>query len=301
MPEIIRFVVEEKYDGTNAGRYLRTVCKLSARTLALLKRTEGSLLSNGKLLRSVDKVYAGNIVEIHLPSEENTIVPVKGELDVLYEDSFLVIVNKPHSMPVHPVKVHQEDTLANVVAYRYRDCKSEFVFRAVNRLDRDTSGIVIIAKDRHTASLMQKTDIDKHYLAVCHGVTQEIGTVDKPIAIAQNSKIVRCVCDEGQSAITHYQRIKSFSDATILNLTLETGRTHQIRCHMSYLGHPLFGDDLYGGSRDLIKRQALHCTSVSFIHPFSGERVDVKADMPDDIQSLIYVLTVGDIVEESKK
>ncbi len=292
MPELLRFIVEEKYNDTNAGRYLRTVCRLSARTLALLKRTTGSILCNGKLLRTIDKIYAGDIIEITLPSEKNEITPVAGELDVIYEDEFLIVVNKPFGMPVHPVKVHQEDTLANIIAYKYMN--SEFVFRASNRLDRDTSGAVIIAKDRHTASLLQKTEIEKHYTAVCHGIPDECGTLDAPIALREDSKIVRTVCEDGQKAVTHYKVIKKLNDGAVLDLWLETGRTHQIRCHMSYIGHPLFGDDLYNGSKELISRQALHCRSVSFVHPVSGEYLSLTTELPFDITRLINMLAGGD-------
>lgn len=292
MPELLRFIVEEKYNDTNAGRYLRTVCRLSARTLALLKRTTGSILCNGKLLRTIDKIYTGDIIEITLPSEKNEITPVEGNLDIIYEDEFLIVVNKPFGMPVHPVKVHQEDTLANIIAYKYMN--SEFVFRASNRLDRDTSGAVIIAKDRHTASLLQKTEIEKHYTAVCHGIPDECGTVDAPIALREDSKIVRSVCEDGQKAVTHYKVIKKLKDGAVLDLWLETGRTHQIRCHMSYIGHPLFGDDLYNGSKELISRQALHCRSVSFVHPVSGEYLSLTTELPFDISQLINMLAGGD-------
>ena len=297
MPELLRFIVEEKYNDTNAGRYLRTVCRLSARTLALLKRTTGSILCNGKLLRTIDKIYTGDIIEITLPSEKNEITPVAGDLDIIYEDEFLIVVNKPFGMPVHPVKVHQEDTLANIIAFKYMN--SEFVFRASNRLDRDTSGAVIIAKDRHTASLLQKTEIEKHYTAVCHGVPDECGTVDAPIALREDSKIVRTVCEDGQKAVTHYKVIKKLKDSAVLDLWLETGRTHQIRCHMSYIGHPLFGDDLYNGSKELISRQALHCRSVSFVHPVSGEYLSLTTELPFDITQLINMLAGGDCNEKS--
>lgn len=300
MAEILRFTVEEKYDRTNAGRYLRTVCKLSARTLSILKRTPGSLLCNGELLRSVDIIFSGDIIEIQLPSEEFNVVPVEGEIDILYEDNFMLIVNKPAGMPVHPVKVHQEDTLANIIAYKYGSADYGFVFRAVNRLDRDTSGIVIVAKDRHISSLLQKTDIEKHYIAVCHGETPVNGTVDAPIKLKSNSKIVRCVSTDGQFAVTHYTKVLGFANASVIDLILETGRTHQIRCHMSSIGFPLFGDDLYGGSLDTISRQALHCRSVSFKHPITGENIHVSAELPEDIKELINTLSGGGVVENKK-
>ncbi len=299
MADTVKFIVTKEYDGTKAGRYLRSYCKLSARTLSLLKRTEGGITANGNLLRTIDLVREGDLIEVCLPDEQSSITPVKGELDVLFEDDYLLIVNKPASMPVHPVKIHQTDTLSNIIAYWCKENRSDFVFRAVNRLDKDTSGIVIVAKDRHTASLMQNTEIEKHYYALCHGVTQASGTINAPIALSQNSKIVRCISPCGQNAVTHYERIKAYSHlASLVDLVLETGRTHQIRCHMAYLGHPLLGDDLYGGRLDLIPRQALHCYSSSFIHPFSNEMITVNAQLPADMEILIKRLESGDYNEE---
>ena len=151
MAEILRFQVTTEYDGVKAGRFLRGYCGLSARSLNILKRTDGGLSINGRLLRTIDILKAGDLVEIRLPSEKSEIEPVCGEIDVVYEDAYILVVNKPPSMPVHPVKKHQRDTLANIIAYRYMNSESVFVFRAVNRLDSDTSGLVMIAKDRHTA------------------------------------------------------------------------------------------------------------------------------------------------------
>ncbi len=293
MSESLTFTVTDTYNGVKASRYLRSVCKLSSRTLSVLKRTDGGLTVNGRLLRTIDILHKGDIVTITLPDEETAIYPVEGNLDILFEDRYLLIVNKPAGMPVHPVKKHQQDTLANIIAYRYKD--DSFTFRAVNRLDADTSGIVIIARNRHIASLMQSTNIIKHYTAVCHGYTDESGTVDLPISLAQNSKIVRTVSVDGQKAVTHYKSVNFLNNATVLDLLLETGRTHQIRCHMSHLGHPLFGDDLYGGKRDLISRQALHCESVSFVHPITGESLNVTSELPDDIKKLVKLLSLEDI------
>ncbi len=294
MAEKLTFTVSSEHNGMNAGRYLRTVCRLSARTLAVLKRTEGGLTVNGKLLRSIDTVYANDVIVMNLPAENSdSIMPVQGELDVLYEDEYILIVNKPPFMPVHPVKVHQADTLANIVAYRYKDSGSEFVFRAVNRLDRNTSGVVVIARDRHTASLLHSADLTKHYIAVCHGNILEKGTVNAPISLRPDSKIVRCVNPSGQTAITHYHVISRFSESTVIDVVIETGRTHQIRCHMSHIGYPLYGDDLYGGSTEQINRQALHCHTVSFIHPFKSTEIKVTAPIPDDMDSLINKLSAG--------
>lgn len=294
MANNLNFIVDAEHDGMNAGRYLRTVCSLSARTLAKLKRTEGGLTVNGKLLRSIDTVYANDVIVMNLPSENSdSVTPVQGELDILYEDDYILIVNKPSFMPVHPTKVHQTDTLANIISYKYKTSESDFVFRAINRLDRNTTGVVVIAKDRHTASLLQGANLIKHYIAVCHGNILEKGTVNAPISLREDSKIVRCVNPSGQYAITHYDVISRLNNATVLDVVIETGRTHQIRCHMSHIGHPLFGDDLYGGSREKITRQALHCHTVSFVHPFKLTEIKITAPIPEDMEVLINLLSAG--------
>ena len=287
MSEVLKFTVSKEYEGKKAVVYLRTHCRFSARTLALLKKTEGSILRNSDLLRTIDIIHEGDEITVSFPKEESNNSPVYGELDVLYEDNYLLILNKPPNTPVHPVKKHQLDTLANFVSYRYQNTDNDFVFRAVNRLDSDTSGIVIIARDRHTASLLQKSNISKSYLAVCHGVVNSSGVVDLPIGLSDNSKIVREVRADGKSAVTRYEPLEVFDDRTLLKLSLETGRTHQIRCHLSYLGYPLMGDDLYGGERKEISRQALHCAEVSFIHPYTNEIIKLHAEIPDDMKQLI--------------
>ncbi len=287
MKETLSFVVDESYNGKKAGVFLRVVCGLSARTLAVLKRNPGSITRSGEVLRTVDILNKGDVIEINLPQENNSILPIEGKLDILYEDAYLLIVNKPPSTPVHPVKKHQEDTLANFVAYKYSGEGEGFVFRAVNRLDSDTSGAVIIARNRHIASIMQKSEVEKHYIAICHGAVYEPDTINLPMGLREDSKIVRCVTPSGKSAVTHYNPIVTYEDRTMLDINLETGRTHQIRCHMSHIGHPLIGDDLYGGNLDEISRQALHCHTVSFTHPISGKRIDVVAPLPEDMSSLI--------------
>ncbi len=287
MSEILKFTVPEYYDGKRAGVYLRTACRFSARSLSVLKGTKGAIERNGSLLRTIDTLNKGDIITIKFPKEESSITPTYGELNILYEDSFILILNKPPFVPVHPVKKFQENTLANFVSFRYNKTGFDFVFRAVNRLDKNTSGIVIVARDRHTASILQKTKIEKYYLAVCCGRLVDSGTVKLPIGLKDGSKIVREVRPDGKNAVTHYTPLKCFNDRTFLELSLETGRTHQIRCHISHLGYPLFGDDLYGGETSEISRQALHCSRVTFKHPYSDETISIVAPLPEDIDNLI--------------
>lgn len=285
---MLEFKVDKDYEKLNVGRFLRTYCSVSARTLAKLKKEQGAILLNGTPIRAVDPVKLGDIISINVPkSTSDGVVPIQLPLDIVFEDNFIIVLNKPSFMPVHPTKVHQEDTLANALAY-YSKCKGEsFTFHAVNRLDRNTSGLVIVAKDRHTASILSASEITKHYTAFAHGKIAEKGTVNAPIALSENSKIVRKVCDSGKTAVTHFEPLAHYDDFTVLKLILETGRTHQIRCHLSHIGHPLLGDDLYGGSLEKMNRHALHCGYISFIHPITNETIELEADLPDDMKGLL--------------
>ena len=286
MPEQLKFTVPIEYDNANALRFFKEYCGLSSRMITRLKREKDGILMDGKILRTVDSVSVGKTVFVNMPMESSQIIPVKGALDIVYEDEHLLIVNKPPSMPVHPVKQHQEDTLANIVSY-YMNSKGEnYVFRAHNRLDKDTSGIVIIAKNRYCANAL-KNGVEKTYYALCHGKIEKGGIVRAPIGLREESKMVRFILEDGPPAITHYELIKSNDKVSFVKLRLETGKTHQIRCHMSSLGHPLIGDDLYGGSIELIKRQTLHCGKVKLIHPISGNIITVECEMPSDMKNIL--------------
>ena len=287
MAEVLRFTVPPDCGGMNAKWFLKSRCGLSTRMITRLKREKDGIMMNGKILRTVDPVEAGAEILLHLPQEENSFLePVQGELDILFEDNHLLIINKPPFMPVHPVKQHRTDTLANRVAWYAAQKGKPFIFRAHNRLDRNTSGLVLLAKDKFTVNAL-KGQVHKVYFALVHGKMEESGTVSAPIGLHDDSKIVRHVVSEGSPAVTHYQVLYSAKEISLLRLVLETGKTHQIRCHMRHLGHPLLGDDLYGGSLALISRQALHCGEMTFTHPVTGETVTVKAPVPDDMQRII--------------
>ena len=235
-----------------AKRYLKQVHGLSARLITKLKNIDGGITMDGELLRAVDQVRAGGTIVISLPEE------------------------------AFPVKQHQTDTLANIVAFYAEQRGESYVFRAHNRLDRDTSGIVIIAKDKFTINRL-KGSVRKKYYALVHGKISESGTVAEPIGLLEDSKIVRHVLPQGSPAVTHYKPLVYNDKASFLSLVLETGKTHQIRCHMSHLGHPLVGDDLYGGKREFINRQALHCGEAVLIHPVTGKKINLRAPLPEDI------------------
>lgn len=286
MPKQINFTVPQEYDNVNALTFLRKYCGLSSRMITRLKREKDGILQDGKILRTVDAVFSGSIVQINMPDEKINIVPIAGNPDILYEDSYIFIANKPPFMPVHPVKQHQSDTLANIISFYSMQKGESFTFRAINRLDKDTSGAVFIAKDRFIANQV-KFSLYKTYYAICEGFIKEGGTIDAPIALKKDSKMIREITPDGAKAVTHYKVIKSNEKYSFLEITLETGRTHQIRCHMSSIGFPLAGDDMYGGSLEKIPRQALHCGKISFTHPITKEEITVNAKLPDDMQNIV--------------
>ena len=280
------FIVDAADDGITVKSFLRRKCGLSARSLTVIKYSGGSIIRGDQELRAHDILHSDDLIKVSLPHETCDITPVEGSLDILFEDDYLLIVNKPAAMPVHPTKVHQLDTLANIVSYYQRERGESYTFRALNRLDKDTSGCVMIAKDRIAYSLVLPT-VQKTYIAVCEGDITDGGTIDAPIALAEDSKIKRCISVDGDTAVTHYVPIARGNGHTMCRVWLETGRTHQIRCHMSDIGHPLAGDDLYGGNLWYIQRQALHCQTVSFTHPVSGEKIRLKTDIPEELRRLL--------------
>ncbi len=288
MSEQLSFTVPPDCDGMAAKTFLRWRCGISTRMITRLKREKDGILMDGKNLRTVDPISSGSVITVTLPEEEMSIEPVKGALDIVFEDAHLLALNKPPFMPVHPVKQHQTDTLANRVAYYAAQRGEDYVFRAQNRLDRNTSGLVLVCKDRFCINKL-KGAVEKTYLALVHGRVERQGRVDLPIALRDGSKIVRCTSPDGKPAVTHYRPLSVFDDISLIELKLETGRTHQIRCHMSSIGHPLLGDDLYGGSPELISRQALHCAEMRFVHPVTGETVSLNVMMPDDMQAVIDI------------
>lgn len=226
----------------------------------------------------------------------NNIVPVKMNLDILYEDEYLLVINKPAGIPVHPSMLHFEDSLSNGVKYYFDSINLKKKIRPVNRLDRNTSGLVMFAKNAYVHSrlscLMEKNLFKKEYVAICEGIfAKSSGTINAPIARKANSIIERCVSPDGDVAITHYNVIKHYLinglNVSLVRILLETGRTHQIRVHMAHIGHPIFGDSLYGNVSNLINRQALHSCSIEFQHPITGKHLAITADLPEDIKKLI--------------
>ena len=287
----LKYIVDKD---TTVKDVLLNKLDVSSRLLKKLK-LEQRIFCNGKKVWVNDKANIGDEISANITFEEKNdkIKAQFGTLDILYEDDSLLIINKTGDMVVHPTCLHLDGTLANYVKY-YLEGKGEIITtRFVNRLDRETSGIIIFAKNDYTQEIlskqMQSGVFEKEYIAVVHGrVKDDFGTINLPIKRAPNSIMERITAEDGEYAVTHYKVEKRMEDISVVNLKLETGRTHQIRVHLKALGHPIVGDGLYSNiPTDLINRQALHACKVTFIHPITKKKMEIKAAVPDDIQSII--------------
>ncbi|MEE1125558.1 MAG: RluA family pseudouridine synthase [Acutalibacteraceae bacterium] len=284
---ILKFTVPAQYDNTQAKWFLRNYCNISVRLITALKLVPLGISRNGELLRVIDTVFENDIIQIKLPEDNNEIEPVDILLDICYEDDHIMVLNKPPYMPVHPTHGHIDDTLANGVAFYLNNKNESFSFRAINRIDRDTTGLVLVAKHSYAASNLVK-NVQKKYVAVCEGEILNSGTIDAKISLLPGHTIQRTAgTSDGVTAITHYNPILIKNGHTLVEFNLETGRTHQIRVHMSHISHPLAGDDMYGGSLEYIKRQALHCKTITFLHPVTHKEITVTTDLPEDMQNII--------------
>lgn len=271
----------------------------SRQTMVALKKQPESILVNGMWVHVNHVLCSGDTLTITLSETVSSekIVPLPLTFDIVYEDEDILVINKPADMPIHPSLHNYENTLANGVAYYYQSQNSPFRFRCVNRLDRDTTGLTMIAKNRLSAGIlseqMERREIKREYIAVVDGIgLPDSGIVDAPIARVSTSAIERDVdFTNGERALTHYQVMKIFpkNNLTLVRLWLETGRTHQIRVHMKYIGYPLLGDFLYHPEdrTHKINRQALHAWKLTFIHPITRKFLTFEAPIPEDILSLL--------------
>lgn len=279
---IVEFIVTDEFDGKKAELFLKH-CGVSAGLIKQQKQINLGIQRNGELLRTVDIIHTGDRIILNLPEEKNSAQP-NGKLAVpiAYEDEFVVVFDKPYNMPTHTSQLHYTDTLANYFAYLYPNK----AFRAIIRLDKDTSGLVAVAKNAYSAAVLQG-NINKIYYAICEGRAEEHKTIELPIAREDKSIIKRCVSESGQYAKTEYTLQKYNNNLSLIKVKLYTGRTHQIRVHLAHTGHPLCGDDMYGGSLERIQRQALHCGELKFISPFNHKEIIVKSQIPNDMLDLI--------------
>lgn len=292
-PFQINWTINEKSAGKLIKEFLKEE-EISRTALTDIKFKGGRILVNHEDVNVRYRLNEGEVLSVIFPSE-NPSEGVKGEnisLDILFEDEYLLVVNKPAGMNTIPSREHPNGSLANALVGYYKRSGLLATAHIVTRLDRDTSGAVLIAKHRHVHHLMSKQQqsgyVKRTYEALVSGsILLDSGTVEEPIGRREDSIIEREVRSDGQYACTHYKVLERKAGFTRIELKLETGRTHQIRVHMAYLGHPLLGDDLYGGDTSFITRQALHSKQVSFIHPFLHETQTYSAPIPDDIRHIL--------------
>ncbi|MDO4343397.1 MAG: RluA family pseudouridine synthase [Eubacteriales bacterium] len=252
-------------------------------------KADGSIEKNGHPVGARELLQAGDILTVELPAEEPSagIAPVPMKFEAVYEDEDLLVINKPADMPIHPSVNNHENTLANAVAAYYLERGEGFVYRCINRLDRDTTGLLIVAKNMLSAAVLsnmgKKREIEREYLALVKENPPARGTIDAPIARKEGSVLERCVdFENGESAVTHYRRLAYKDGYSLVSLKLETGRTHQIRVHMKYLGYPVTGDFLYHPDFSLTEHQALHSYRLAFTHPVTEQRMEFTALPPKE-------------------
>ena len=260
-----------------------------------MKADKHAILLNSQRGYGHSLLKTGDQLQVRILETESSskIIPIQMEFSILYEDEDILVINKPANMPIHPSLGNYENTLANGVAFYYAQKGESFVYRCVNRLDRDTTGALILAKNALSAAIlsrqMRNRQIRRTYLALVEGIPPERGTVSAPIARVEGSTIEREVnYESGESAVTHFERLAVGNGCSLVELHLETGRTHQIRVHMKHLGYPLPGDYLYHPVYDRIRRQPLHSYQLSFTHPLTGDRMLFTAPVPDDFQKAFF-------------
>ena len=279
----LTFVVPKQYDGAKLKSFLRGPCEVSVGILTRLKWVYDGITINGEHAYVTKTIFDGDVVRLKLPETESNVEPYPLPLSIVYEDPDVMVINKPSFMPVYPTPGHDRDSLANAVAYEMERRGEEFAFHPIYRLDKNTSGLLVLAKHCYSASLLA-FGVEKRYYAICEGVLQGADTIDAPIRLKEGHGIQREVGEGGQKAVTHWKALETKNHHTLLEISLETGRTHQIRVHFSAIGHPLAGDDMYGGSRESLSRQALHCGYAAFQHPVTKEVMEFRLPLPKDLE-----------------
>ena len=286
-------VTEEEY-GMSINEILRSNFNFSARFKTKIK-FQNLLDLNGVQAKGFMKPEVGDLISIRLPKETSDFPAEDIPIDVLYEDDDLLIINKQPGIIVHPTKGHPYHTIANGLMKYMQDTGQEFKVRFANRIDMDTSGIVICAKNANCqdsiSNQMKGQDVVKKYVAIVHGRVEDDCVINLPVGRPDEVSIRRCVMEEGKDATTIVNVLEAFDDYSLLELTIMTGRTHQIRVHLSHIGHPIIGDALYEGEAPgLIERQALHAYHIEFIHPMTEERLTIEAPYPDDMLKALEII-----------
>lgn len=297
MNRILTYEITEQDASQSIEQYLKGK-GYSSQCIKELKKMPESILLDGRWEYMKTVLKAGDTLTVHVQEEASSekIPPVNLPLDIIYEDEDIMVINKPADMPIHPSLNNYYNSLANGLAWYFERQNKPFIFRCVNRLDRDTSGLTIIAKHILSggilSSMVTNRVIHREYRAIVRGkVTPADGTIDAPIARVGDSIIERCVnFEKGERAVTHYRTVDYQNGHSLLSIHLETGRTHQIRVHMKHIGFPLIGDCLYNPDMEHIRRQALHSYRLQFTHPITGKSMDFVAPLPPDMESVLVPL-----------
>ena len=287
------YEIDETSNNQTVSHFLKNL-GYSSNIITHLKKTPTGIMLNNKWAYTRDSLQIGDILEINLIEDKpsHNIVPSSLPLNIVYEDEDLLVINKPSGMPIHPSQGNYDNTLANAIAYYYHMQNIPYTYRCITRLDRDTPGLLILAKHMYSASLLSKMvqnrEIHREYLAIACGQTPSSGVITAPIGRVDGSTIERQVDEiNGEYACTHFETLEYKNGYSLVSLKLETGRTHQIRVHMKYIGHPLPGDFLYHPEYTGIKRQALHSHRLTFRHPIQNHVLTFSAELPEDMKNLL--------------
>lgn len=294
MDRTISYDIDSHSEGLRVEQFLRRK-GYSAQNLSTIKRMPKSILVNGVHYYMKQTLKAGDrlLVRIQETESSRNIPPVCAPLSIVYEDEDLIVINKPAGMPIHPSLNNYTNSLANALAWYYQQQGKPFIFRCCNRLDRDTSGLTVVAKHLVSGNILstmtKKKEVRREYLAVVRGhIVPESGIISAPLARKGGTIIERVVdFDRGEPAVTHYHLVREANGHNLVSLQLETGRTHQIRIHLKHLGFPLVGDYLYNPDMEYISRQALHSFRLSFPHPITEEAMDFTAPLPEDMENIL--------------
>lgn len=296
MKRTIEYPIDASSDGLRIEQFLKRK-GYSSQNLTEIKRMPESVLVNEKHCYMRDRLREHDLLKILINETKcsENIPPVKLPLHIIYEDEDIIVLDKPAGMPIHPSLNNYTNSLANALAWYYQQQGKPFIFRCCNRLDRDTSGVTVVAKHLVSGNILSRKtfrkEVHREYLAIVRGhIPQESGTIRAPLSRKEGTIIERTVdFENGENAVTHYRVIKEANGYSLVSLCLETGRTHQIRIHMKYLGYPLIGDYLYNPDMEAITRQALHSCRVAFEHPITGKKMEFTAPLPEDMNQIISV------------
>ncbi len=294
----LEFDIDENFHAKTVLTFLKAQ-GFSSRIIKDIKYNPHGILIRNKKVTVQKQLKRGDKLTVYIrEKEETSVVPRALPLDIVYEDRDVIVCNKPPFMATHPSQDNFDSTLANALAYYFKQKNDDCIIRSVNRLDKNTSGIILVAKNALAAGILsddlREKKIQREYIAIVEGEVNCDGTVDAPIARAEGSTIKRCVdSKKGERAVTHYSVLKSAKNFSCIKLRLETGRTHQIRVHMSHIGHAVVGDFLYGTEfLGGMERHALHSANITFTHPITKQKMYFEAPLPKDMEKLYETIGI---------